>query len=85
MQHNFALQKSTIYTMTRIPRTKEWLVGYKTLFTTVMEPHEAFTSTTMKRPSVQTRLPLKIEPLEVEPEGWGDNALRVSPVDLQQK
>jgi hypothetical protein len=71
--------------MTRIPKTKERLVGYKMSFTIVMEPQETFSITIMRQPSVQTRLPLRVEPLEVKLEGWGDNASRVTPVDLQGK
>jgi hypothetical protein len=78
MQHNFTLKKCTIYTMTRIPRTKELDIIYK-----IMEPQETFISTTIRRPNVQTRLPLKVEPLKVKPKGWGDIALRVTPTDLQ--
>jgi hypothetical protein len=30
-------------------------------------------------------LPIKVEPLKVEPKGWGDNALEVTPTYIQWK
>jgi hypothetical protein len=45
-------------------------------FVAVMEPHEPFTSKRMRRPNVWARLSMRVEPLKVELEGWGDNALK---------
>jgi len=45
---------------------KERFVGYRMSFVAVMEPQEAFISRAMKRPNVQTRLPLRVKPLEVK-------------------
>jgi hypothetical protein len=28
---------------------------------------------------------MKVEPSEIDLEGWGDNAINVTPVDLQEK
>ncbi len=50
-----------------------------------MEPRETFTSRSMRRPNVQTRMPSKVEPPKVKLEGWGDNALKVTLADLQRK
>lgn len=36
-----------------------------------MEPWEAFTNKAMKRPSVRAMVLMRVEPLEVEPKGWG--------------
>ncbi len=38
----------------------------------------------MKQPNFGARLPMKIEPLEVELEGWETMQLRVTLIDLQQ-
>jgi hypothetical protein len=48
-----------------------------------MEPQETFTNITMKQPNVRTKLPMKVEPLEVEHEGWEDNAIKVTLTYLQ--
>jgi hypothetical protein len=48
-----------------------------------MEPHETFIGRAMRLFNVQARLPMRVEPLEVEPKGWGDNAIKVIPIDLQ--
>jgi hypothetical protein len=51
-----------------------------------MEPQEAFTNRAMKRSNVQVmRFPMRVEPSEVEPKGWGDNVFKVTPTDLQRK
>ncbi len=47
--------------------------------TVVMEPWEAFTDKTMRWPNVQVRLLMKVEPLEIELEGSGNNAFKVPP------
>jgi hypothetical protein len=36
-----------------------------------MEPQEEFTNKVMKRPNVHTMVLMKVEPLKVEPKGWG--------------
>ncbi len=63
--------------MSRIPKTKEWPTGYKTLFVTVMKPQETFSGKEMKQPNVQMKLPIRAKPPKVEPKGWGDNVIRV--------
>jgi hypothetical protein len=50
-----------------------------------MEPQEAFTSKAMKQPNIQMRLLMKAILLNVEPKGWGNNANKVTLVNLQQK
>jgi hypothetical protein len=45
-------------------------------FVVVMEPHEPFTSRRMRRPNIWARLSMRAEPLEVELEGCGDDALK---------
>jgi len=62
--------------MPRIPMIEKQLVGYKMPFVVVMEPQEPFTSRRMRRPNVWARLSMRAEPLEVELEGRGDNALK---------
>jgi len=37
----------------------------------------------MRQPNVPTRLSIRVEPSKVKLEGWGDNALRGTPTDLQ--
>jgi hypothetical protein len=49
-----------------------------TPFETIMEPRKTFISKTMTQPNVQMRLPMKVEPLKVEP-----NALKVTLTNLQ--
>jgi len=39
----------------------------------------------MKQSNVQKRLPMRPEPSKVEPKGWGDNVLKVTPAYLQQR
>jgi len=41
-----------------------------------MEPQETFTNKVMRRPSVQAKLLMRVEPLEVELKGWGKMHLR---------
>jgi hypothetical protein len=43
-----------------------------------MEPQETFTSRAMRQSNVQTRLAMKAKPSKIEPEGWGDNAHKVT-------
>ncbi len=50
-----------------------------------MEPQETFTNKVMRRPSVQAKLLMKVEPLEVELKGWGKNAFKVPSIYLQQR
>jgi hypothetical protein len=69
--------------MSRIPRTKKWFIGYKMSSTTIMEPHEAFIYKTMRQPNIQTRLLMKVVPLNVELKKWGNNANMVTLVGLQ--
>jgi len=38
----------------------------------------------MRQPNIQTRLLMKVVPLNVEPKRWGNNANMVTLVDLQQ-
>jgi hypothetical protein len=71
--------------MPRISRTKEQFARYRMLFVVIMKPHETFTNRAMKRPSVRTRLPMRVEPSKVEPKGWGDNALEVTPTYVRRK
>jgi hypothetical protein len=42
--------------MSQIPRIKERPARYMMLFTTIMEPQEAFTSRAMKQPNIQMKL-----------------------------
>ncbi len=76
------IPKKIQYTMLRIPRIKECLVGYNMLFVTIMEPHEAFTSRAMRQPNVWASLPMRAKPPKVERKGWGDNAFKVTPTNL---
>ncbi len=39
----------------------------------------------MRQPNVWARLSMRAEPLEVELEGWGDNALKGTLANLQEK
>jgi len=71
--------------MPKIPRTKEWLIMYKTSFVEVMELREKFTSKVMGRPNVRARLPMKAKPLHVEQNGLGDSAIKVTFINLQGK
>jgi hypothetical protein len=64
--------------MPRVPWIKEWPIRYRTLSVVVMEPWEIVTNRTMKWPNVQVKLPMRVEPLEVKPKGWGDNAIKVT-------
>ncbi len=66
-------------------RAKEGPTRYKMSFITIMESWKAFTSRAMKRPNILERLSLKVGPSKVEPKGWGDNAIKVIPMDSQQK
>jgi hypothetical protein len=68
-----------------IPQTEEWLVEYRMPFAKIMEPWDAFISKAMRRPNVQVRLLIRAKPLEVELEGWGDNALKGTPAYMQQR
>ncbi len=43
-----------------------------------MEPWKTITNIAMKQPNVQTMLLMKVESLEVEPKGWGNNAMKVT-------
>jgi hypothetical protein len=69
----------------KIPKTKEQPVVYKMLFATNMEPWETFTNRMMRQPNIRTRSPMRVEPSEVDLEGWGDNAIKVTLLDLQQR
>jgi hypothetical protein len=40
-----------------------------------MEPWETFIDRMMRQPNIQTRSPMKVEPSEVDLEGWGNNAI----------
>jgi len=53
------------------------------LSTTIMESWETFTNRAMKQPNIQMRLLMKAIVLDVESKGWGNNANRVTFVDLQ--
>jgi hypothetical protein len=72
----FHIPKRVQYTMQKIFRIEEWCIRYKMSSASNMEPWEAFLSRMMRQPNIWARLPLSIEPLEVKPEGWGDNAIR---------
>lgn len=37
----------------------------------------------MRQPNGQRRLQMKAKPPQVEPKGWGDGAIMVTPIDLQ--
>jgi hypothetical protein len=50
-----------------------------------LELREAFTSKTMKQPSIRKRLSLRAISPKVEPKEWGNNAFKVTLVDLQQR
>ncbi len=54
-------------------------------FTTIMEPWETFTNRTMKQPNIQRRMLLRAVLPKIEPEGWGDNAIKDTFADLQWK
>jgi len=71
--------------MLRIPRIKERLVRYMMPSTTIMEAWETFIGRTMKQPNIQRRMLLRAVPPKIEQEGWGDNAIKDTLVDLQQK
>jgi len=71
--------------MSWTPRIKERPVKYKMLSTTIMESWETFTNRAMKQPNIQMRLLMKAIVLDVESKGWGNNANRVTFVDLQWK
>jgi hypothetical protein len=81
---HFHILEKIQYTMLRIPRRKEWLAKYMMPFAEVMEPWDTFISRTMRQPDVRTRLSIRAEPSEVKPKGWGDNALKDTPGDMQQ-
>ncbi len=68
--------------MPQIPKTKERLARYMTPFATIMEPQGTFINRAMKQPSVQMRLPMRVEPSKVEPKGWGDNAITIALANL---
>ncbi len=53
--------------------------------TTIMEAWETFIGRTMKQPNIQRRMLLRAIPPTIEPEGWGDNAIKDTLVDLQRK
>jgi hypothetical protein len=78
----FHISKKVQYTMPKIPKTKERHVGYKMPSIIVMELREAFTNRTMRQPNVRKRLSIRAEPSKVKLEGWGDNALKGTPIDL---
>jgi hypothetical protein len=71
--------------MSIILRAKEGPTRYKMSFIAMMESRKTFTSKAMKRPKILERLLLKVGPLIVEPNGWGDNAIRFTPMDPQQR
>jgi hypothetical protein len=71
------------HTMPKIPRTKEQLARYKMLSIAIMKPQETFIDKAMRQPSVRMKLPIKVDTLKVEPKGWGDNALEVTPTYIQ--
>jgi hypothetical protein len=47
-----------------------------------MEPWETFIGRTMRWSNVQAWLSMRAKPLEVKPNGWVNNAIKVSPIDL---
>ncbi len=49
----------------------------------IVEPWKTFTSRTIRQPNIQEKVSMRAPPLNVELEGWGDNANRVTPIDLQ--
>jgi len=69
--------------MSRIPKIEEWLARYMMLFVIIMEPWETFIGRAMKWPNIQEKLSMMLVPLDIELEGWGDNANKVTPIDLQ--
>jgi hypothetical protein len=69
--------------MPRIPRTKKWFARYKMPSIVIMEIREAFINKVMRQPNVRARLLITVEPLKVKLEGWGDNALKGTPTNLQ--
>ncbi len=71
------------YTMLKIPKTKEWPTRYKTQFVTIMELRETFINRVMKQFNVQKRLPMKVEPPQVEPKGHGNNVLQTEDLEKQ--
>ncbi len=78
----FYIPKRIQNIMPRIHKTKEQLIGYRTLFATIMEPRKTFISKIMKRPNIQMRLLMKEEPIDIELEGWGGNANKVTLANL---
>jgi len=48
-----------------------------------MEPWETFNGKVMRQPNVWAKRLIKTKPPKVEPKGWEDNVIRVTPVDLQ--
>jgi hypothetical protein len=50
-----------------------------------MELWEAFNGKTMRQPNVQANLPMRPKPPKVEPKVWGNNVIRVTPIDLQHR
>jgi len=71
--------------MPRIPKTKERLVGYKTLSIIIMELRETFIRRAMRLSNIQVRLSMRVKPSKVEPEEWEDNVFKVTSISLQQK
>jgi hypothetical protein len=63
--------------MPRIPKTEEWIIGYRMSYVAIMEPQETLIGRIMRQPSVRTRLLMKVKPLEVELEGWDTMHSRV--------
>ncbi len=74
-----------LYTMPRIPKIEEWLVGYKTLSIIITKLRGTFIRRAMRLSNIQVRLLMRVKPSEVEPEEWEDNVFKVTSIDLQQK
>jgi hypothetical protein len=71
----FYILERVQYIVQKISRTQEQPIVYKMLFVTNMEPWETFIDRMMRQPNIQTRSPMKVEPSEVDLEGWGNNVI----------
>jgi hypothetical protein len=69
--------------MPKIPKIEERPTRYKTLSVVVMEFQESFIGRAMKQLSIWMRLSMRAKPSDVKPEGWGDNANKITLANLQ--
>ncbi len=82
MQHNFIFKKSTIY-HAKNTHDKRTTCRVQDAVYSSYGPWDTFPNRAMRQPNVSTRLSIRTKPSKIKLEGWGDNALRGTPANLQ--